>query len=463
MAGAQTIERLRIYLRELAPPARALLTAECERSLLRGEEAAGIALLLAELHEIGGDQPPGMDRYVRLFCQPLEPFLVDDAAAHDHPGRIARCSLEMLWTWIRRDLLPVQARRLEERLAEALRSGDAAAIAALTRAFQDKAAAAIAASLAAAGDDERVRRRTIAQIGTPRAEEDARALQWILSGRDDLAALAARLPLHVASVSEAAIDEYRALIEQTCARDANLFVYALLLVMSRLAAPWQIIRFGIQAAGVHTAARIAQTPYGVTVTIVLAELDRMVRALRADLHRATAAPVAALLKAIHDTLRGLRIEIDLPMDSTWGRALAAQRRQVAQLLHANIASAPARLRRVLDTRVSPHVGADAARNPREVAEVEALLRLVGDCRPFAGELAIAEATQQAFHEIQQTLEDRMRALFDPARHAGVDHGCRRSQIDAAARFCTQVFGERYAARLAKAAAVAGSAELLRAS
>jgi len=40
MAGADTIERLRQYLRELSPPARSLLIGELERSLLGGEEVA---------------------------------------------------------------------------------------------------------------------------------------------------------------------------------------------------------------------------------------------------------------------------------------------------------------------------------------------------------------------------------------------------------------------------------------
>ena len=38
MAGVETIERLRRYLRELPPQARTLLIGEFERSLLRGDE-----------------------------------------------------------------------------------------------------------------------------------------------------------------------------------------------------------------------------------------------------------------------------------------------------------------------------------------------------------------------------------------------------------------------------------------
>ncbi len=40
MADADTIERLRQFLRELAPSARSLLIGELERSLLRSEDVA---------------------------------------------------------------------------------------------------------------------------------------------------------------------------------------------------------------------------------------------------------------------------------------------------------------------------------------------------------------------------------------------------------------------------------------
>src|SRR3990167_9412247 len=109
MAGAETIERLRQFLRELSPQARALLTGEFERSLLRGDEDAGADLVLQELRRIAREQREGGPRVghgPRLFFKPLEPFLVDDISEHHHPGRIARASLEPLWGWISRDLLP---------------------------------------------------------------------------------------------------------------------------------------------------------------------------------------------------------------------------------------------------------------------------------------------------------------------------------------------------------------------
>ena len=199
--------------------------------------------------------------------------------------------------------------------------------------------------------------------------------------------------------------------------------------MSRLAAPWQIIRFGIKAAGSDTAARVAETHYGVAVTIVLAELERMVGELRDDLRSGAGVAVGALLKTIHDAARGLRTELDLPVDSTWGRALAAQRGQIAELLRSEIESAPGRVRRLLRARPSTEIRANSALEPDEVAETEALIGFVGNCRYFASELAINEMTQRTFSEIQHYLDSGTRALLDGLRHAGDG----RPQLPAIAR------------------------------
>jgi hypothetical protein len=462
MAGVETIERLQHYLRELSPQARGLLIAEFERSLLRGDEAAGIDLVLNELRRIVREQREGAPRIshcAHLFFKPLEPFLVDDRPDHNHPGRIARGSLDLLWTWVRRDLLPEEAKTLSDDVSEALLAGDEPKAEHLARAFQDKAAAAIEASLAAGATDEKIHRRVMAQIGTARAAEDAATLKCVLAGRDALEVVAAHLPLRISNLAGGELDEYKALIEKTSARDGELFLYALLTVMSRLAAPWQVIRFGIRAAGSDTAARVAETHYGVAVTIVLAELERMVGELRDDLHSGSGVAVGALLKTIHDTARGLRTELDLPVDSSWGRALAAQRAQIAELLRSEIEAAPGRMRRLLRARPSTEIRANATLDPNDVADTEALMGFVGTCRNFASELAISEMTQRIFSEIQQYLDSGTRALLDGLRHAGeVDRRFRQSQVDAAVRFCAKVFGQDYAALLGKAAEVAGSAE-----
>ncbi len=467
MAGADTIERLRQYLRELSPQARSLLIGELERSLLRSDDVAGDDvtlqdLLLRELRRVVREQREGAPRIgnaARLFFKPLEPFLVDDRGDHKHTGRIARSSLELLWTWVRRDLLPEDAKLIADAVSNALLAGDEPKAEHITRAFQDRVVVALEASFESAAADEKIRRRMLAQIATQRSNEDAATLKCVLKGRDTLATMAAHLPLRIGNLAGAQLDECKALIESVSARDGDLFLYALLMVMNRLAAPWQLIRLGIKAAESDTAARVAETHYGVAVTIVLGELERLVGELRNDLRGGRGVAVGALLKTIHDSARGLRTELDLPVDSTWGRTLAAQRAQVADLLRSEIESMPGRVRRLLRPRPSIEIRPNSVLDVEDVAETEALVEFVCACRYFAGELAINEMTQRTFSELQQYLDSGTRALLDGLRHAGAgDRSFRQSQVDAAARFCAKVFGRDYASLLGKAAEVAGAAD-----
>jgi hypothetical protein len=463
MAGAETtVERLRQFLRELSPGARSLLIGELERSVLRGEEVTGADLVLQELRRILREQRDGTLRIedsAQLLFKPLEPFLVDDRGDHKHPGRVARSSLEALWNWIQRDLLPNDANDLAADVSEAMLAGDRPRTERLARIFQDRVAAAIEATFSAAEDDEKIRRRTLQQIGTPRAGEELLALKCALKGRDVLASLSARLPLQIGNLANDQLEECKTLIESAAARDGELFLYAVLTVMNRMTAPWQLIRLGVKAAGSDTAARVAETHYGVAVNIVLAELERMVAELRDDLRSGQGIAVGALLKTIHDSARGLRSELALPVDSTWGRALAAQRTQISDLLRAEIESTPSRVQRLLRPRPSREIRPNSVLDPNEVAEVEALVEFVGICRYFAGELAINEMTQRTLTELRQYLDNGTRALLESLRHAGeADRSFRQSQVDAAVRFCARVFGREYAALLGKAAEVAGAAE-----
>jgi len=460
MAGADTIERLQDYLRALTAPARAMLLAEFERSLLRGEDLGAAEIVLQELRRIVREQqagPPRIGYTARLFFKPLEPFLVDDLGQHRHPGRIARGSLEPLWTWIGRDLLPQDTAEMDELVNTALQTGDDEKAHYLIRTLQDRAAIALTESMRSAATDEQTRRRILAQIGTQRAEEDAQTLRCVLKARDGLDAMQARLPIQVGNLSSKALDEYKALIEKTGAPGTDLFLYSLLTLRSRLAAPWQLIRFGVRAAGSDTAARVAETPYGVSVNIVLSELERQVLELRDDLRSGRGVASGALLKTIHDSARGLRTELDLPVDSTWGRALSGLRGQISETLRAEIESMPGRVRRLLRIRSAANIAPQSTVDPQDAAETEALVSFVGACRNFAGELAINEMTQRAYSDLQQFLDSNMSSLLDALRQSGPgERAFRKSQVDVAVRLCSLVFGKDYAAQFARAAEVAAA-------
>ena len=449
-------EKLRAYLRELKPGARALLIGELERGLLHGTSPAGAELVLSELRRSLREGQSKSARFgdpARLFFQPLEPFLVDDAPDHKHRGRIARSALEPLWLWVSNTLMPEETKAYGAQVEHALMAGDTDSAEEQARGFQDLAAARITEMLEGADDKER--RRLNVQLGTSRALADVQALRGILHSRSGLVTLGAQLPGHITSLTGPVLESVKAHLDSPVAAKSDLFLYSLVLVMSKLAAPWQLLRLATRAANSDTAKRIAETPYAVAVEIVLEEVDRRVRELAADLKSGRGIAVSALLKEVHDALRGLRSELDLSPESAWGKQLSTLRGDVSRILSAEIELMPGRVRRLIRPRPAKEIVAGSKLDADEVTETEALIGFVATCRNYASELAINEVTQRTFSELQQFLESGTRTLLDTLRGAS-DSGraFRQSQIDAAVRFCAKVFGKEYALLLAKAAEVA---------
>jgi hypothetical protein len=191
----------------------------------------------------------------------------------------------------------------------------------------------------------------------------------------------------------------------------------------------------------------------------LAEVERLVRQLTSDLKRGQAAQVTALLKDIHDAARGLRTEMDLAVDSPWSRRLSAVRAEISALLKYHVESMPSRVRRLLRPRPTKEIAAGSRLDETDVEETEALIGFVGACRTYAGELAINEMTLRAYSEVQHYLETSTQPLIDVLRTAKpAERAFRQSQADAAIRFCAKIFGQEYAALLAKAADVAANSE-----
>ena len=199
--GDPAADKLRAYLRELKPGARALLIAELERGLLHGTSPAGAELVLSELRRSLREGQSKSARFgdpARLFFQPIEPFLVDDGPDHKHRGRIARSALEPLWLWIGNALMPEEAKAYSEQVEQALMAGDTDKAEHHARTFQDHVVARITQMLESADDKER--RRLSVQLGTSRALDDVQALRGILNSRDGLAMLGTQLPGHINSL-----------------------------------------------------------------------------------------------------------------------------------------------------------------------------------------------------------------------------------------------------------------------
>jgi len=479
------LEKLRVFLRELPPAARALLRAKLERAAADGDEVPAGDFILAELRrgDAEAEQPPApelapavvtapsiipappatqetgrIESAARMFFAPLEPFLVDDVPDRVHRGRIARAALDPTWQWLCRDLMPKEAKTYSDEMARTLLTNDRPMSDRMARAFQDQAVQRMRDALAAAQDDTKARQRLSAQLGIANALEHLREIVGILRARDALGVFASRLPAQIKNLADEQLDNVRALLDSPIGGHPDVFVYALVLVMGRLSSPWQLVRLAVKAAESDVAAKILGTPYAVAVSIILGEMDRILSLLREDIKRGRFDSASELLKELYDAARLLRTELDLSGDSPWARQLTATRSEISNLVRAEIETVPGRVRRLLRQRKASEMRAGSVLDRTEVQETEALIEFVSVCRNYASELAINEVTLRVHSEVQNYLETGISPLLDSLRGADDAHRTfRQSQVDAAVRFAGKVFGASYASLLAKAADVAAKA------
>jgi hypothetical protein len=449
-----SIERLREYLVRLPPQSQALLMREFERAIERGEDTTVANFVLEQLRKIvrGSDEEarPRTDDPARLLFRPLEPFLVDSNFPI-RPGQIRRASLVPVWQWLIREGAPEQVREFEATLARVGETGTTSALESAIRKLQLATADAIfkiAAPMAGGGDKQ----RALARIGPPAVIEDLLPIGSVLQAREALDTLNGRLPSFLRVFAESQIASIGPSLNVASLQTPQLLPFALSLVMQRLSAPWQIIRLAIKMAASDDEIRVAATSYGIAVSIALHDLSCLAASLRADIRRGQFDNVGEHLKALHDGVRGLRTELDIRNDSTWGRQLTSLRADISNALQSEIDSVPGRVRRLLRQRADKDIPAGARLDASEVDETAALIDFVAICRTYASELAINEVTLRTYSDLQHYVEHATEALVQSLR--GGDNKARayrQTQVAAAIRFCDVLFGHDYASLMSRAA------------
>jgi hypothetical protein len=447
-------ERLKQYLAQLPPQSQALLMREFERAIERGEDATVANFVLEQLRTIvRGTDPeeearPRTEDPARLLFRPLEPFLVESNFPL-RPGQIRRAALLPVWQWLIREGAPDQAREFEAALNRVRDASAASELEPAIRKFQIAAADAICKIAALAASDDR---RALARVGPPDVIENMLPIGSVLQAREAVDTLSGRIPSFLRIFGDSQIASVGASLNVPALQTPQMLPFALSLVMQRLTAPWQIIRLAIKMAASDDEIRVAATPYGVAVTIALHDLSFLVARLRTDIKRGHFENVAEHLKILHDGVRGLRTELDLRNDSSWGRQLTSIRADISNTLQSEIDSVPGRVRRLLRQRPDKDISPGSKIDAIEVEETAALIDFVAVCRTYASELAINEVTLRTYSDLQQYVEQSTEALVQSLRNGDSKaRGYRRMQVNAAIRFCEVLFGQDYASLMSRAA------------
>lgn len=446
-----SIDRLRVYLAQLPPQSQALLMREYEQAIERNEDVNVANFVLEVLRTVVRGNVdavrPRVEDPARLVFRSLEPFLAEGVAAV-RPGQIRRASLQAAWQWLEREGAVEAVSEFEAAVA-----GKPEASADVERAvkkFQQAAADAILkVSGPAAGGD---RNRGLARVGAPHVVEDLPGIGAALKAREGLDGLGLKIPSQLRTFGEAQVASVNSALNVPALVTPQVLPFALSLVMQRLLAPWQIIRLAIKIAASDDEIRVAATSYGIAVTMAIHDLNRVAASLRTEIRRGKFDSVADHLKTVHDGVRGLRTELDIRNDSTWGRQLASIRVDISTTLQSEIDSVPGRVRRLLRQRPDKDITATAQIDPVDVEETAALIDFVAVCRTYASELAINEVTLRTYSDLQQYVEKSTEALVQSLRNGDAKvKAFRQMQTRAAIRFCEILFGAEYAQLMSRAA------------
>jgi hypothetical protein len=347
------VERIWDYLQRLTPLTRSCLLAELERLETCGVDVPGSADIQAKLRaEFRKDGSTTLNRTnpSRYFFGPLESLLVDGAPDHANSGRIARSSLAPIWEWISHDLLPTMARDYNAQMKNLIAADNQREAQKAASVFQTKVAKSLEGILGTPEGAAQARAKLAAYTASPAAFGDLNKIMGALRAREALAKFDEALPAKISNFDDVAVSKIATLLDSFRKKNAPALAFALALVAKRLKTSWHLIRLATKVARSKKAADIAASPYGITVAMVLDQLEDKRLALRIALKHNRVIIAREILVDIYDNEYSLQVRIDEFEDSEWGARLRSIMEAIAALVEAEVSRFPDEVGHVLGSR-----------------------------------------------------------------------------------------------------------------
>jgi hypothetical protein len=346
------VDRIWEFLQRLSPLTRSCLLTELERLEACGVDMPGTAdlqaRLRAELRPDGPNEAPTPSKY---FFAPLEPLLVAGAPEHANTGRIAQTSIMPIWEWINRDLLPIMARDYEDQMKGLIASNKAKDAQQAALVFQTKVAKSLEGNLASPDGAERARAKLAAYTASPSVYSDLVKIMGALRARETLAAFSKALPEKtILKFDDTQVDKITALLHGLRKKDPNAVPFALALVAGRLKAPRELMRLATKPARSRRAVDIAATPYAISVSMVLDQIDDKRIALRVALKKNRVVAARDMLADIDNTEAAVQSAIRELAASEWGARLRDIRAAIVADVETEVSRFPDEVGHILQLR-----------------------------------------------------------------------------------------------------------------
>ena len=358
---------------------------------------------------------------LRLFCRPFQDLLTSMPRRTKQKGSIARGSLVPAWNWLTQTLLPKESAAYSAEcraLVLARKPDDAVARAAK---FWPLAGAAMQQALAS----EAGRQAAQKNLGDALAVEDIQDMALLLSAGEIIETLIVLLPAPVASFNEQLVWQVREIYDRLVKEMPDVAPYVPVVVMNRLARPWEALRLPLLVTRHTDETLICKTDMGLVGEILFARMDAQRNAIQATRHPLfDAERLMEDAKNFADISSHIAKEIELKREGEWGKRLLAERVQIGKVMESFMERAPREFAAALPT--SKGRGGDFSRHPGTEKHDMALryARLVAGSRQFAAAASFAAKQKEANDELATLLkrynEDVIKALKTEPQSAVVN-------------------------------------------
>jgi len=350
-------EHLIQYLRQLAPQVRRRLLAELERLHLLGEDIPHseplIAALRAEFRNTGQNHYR-VGNPSRYFFEPIEPVLVDSAPERANSGQIARGSLAPIWSLVTEQLLRSMAADYIANATKAISADKQPEARQMAQAFQKKVLTSLNGQLGSTDGAAGIRDGLMAYTSSHATFNDLKKMLRYLDMQRELEDFGRALAPKIARLESAGLDRALGLLSTLKARRVDALPFALTILSKRLESPWELLSVATTPAADRAAARIAEGPFAMAVSMVLDQIEEKHLLLLFALRNNRPVRAKEIVGEIYRIEQALRTQIEL-QGSGWAQRLDGLMAAVQAAVNAEISSIPGDHRHLTHILESPRL------------------------------------------------------------------------------------------------------------
>jgi len=390
---------------------------------------------------------------LRLFCRPFQDLLTCHPRKVKQKGVIARGTLVPCWNWISQVLLPGETQLYIKETKEQVLTHRLDA--AITRASEFWPLASMA--LKQALSTEAGRQSAQKMLGDAFAVADVSEMALLLSVGDAVEKVQALLPETVPSFNDQLVWQVREIYEKLIQSHPDAAPYLAVIVMTRLARPWEALRMPLRLARHTDETLISKTDMGLVGEILFARMDELRSSIQQTRHPIfEAETLLDQAKIFADISSNIVKEIDLKRSGEWGKRLLAERVQIGKVMETFMDRAIKEFSAALP--IHKAAGADFSKplSPEKQAMALRYAKLVAGSRNFAAAASFAAKQKDANDELCSHLrrynDDLVKALKAEPQNSTVN-----GQFQFCIELTTLLFSEEEAQMLRRRGRAASAA------